>query len=152
MTSSSELADPAKVIAQFLQFLSRGSLSSWSELWADDAVQLMPYAPEGFPKRLDGRARIVRHYENVLANKVDGVRFTDILIFGSADARYAYAQYRGESVNRSTGKAYRQQYAGMFEFENGLIRTWTEYFNPLPFIDAYDGGHNAALVAGATAP
>jgi hypothetical protein len=129
--------------------LPSGKLAQWAELLAEDAVQLMPYAPEGFPKRLEGRARIVRHYENVLANKVDGVRFSDILIFASADNRLVYAQYRGESVNKSTGRAYRQQYAGLFEFAQGRVGTWTEYFNPLPFVEAYNGGLNAAIVAGA---
>ena len=139
----------AVAIAQFLELLSKGRLDQWAALWSEDAVQLMPYAPEGFPQRLDGRGRIVRHYENVLANKVDGVRFNDVLVFASADGRFAFAQYRGDSVNKSTGKIYRQQYAGLFEFERGRIRKWTEYFNPLPFIEAYDGGRNAAIVAGA---
>jgi len=149
MTTDTATTGPTETISRFLHLLSSGNLSQWADLWTEDAVQLMPFAPEGFPNRLEGRARIVRHYQNVLANKVDGVRFTDIMTFASGDHCFAYAQYRGESVNKSTGRPYRQQYAGLFEFDQGRIRTWTEYFNPLPFVEAYDGGRNAAIVAGA---
>ncbi|HLL83927.1 MAG TPA: nuclear transport factor 2 family protein, partial [Longimicrobium sp.] len=36
--------------------------------FAEDGVQVMPYSPEGFPKRLDGRAAILRQYSGLPEN------------------------------------------------------------------------------------
>ena len=32
-----------------------------ASLWADNAVQDMPYSPEGFPKRVSGKHNLIKH-------------------------------------------------------------------------------------------
>ncbi|CAA9332550.1 hypothetical protein AVDCRST_MAG94-1979 [uncultured Leptolyngbya sp.] len=44
-----------KGVKDFLALLEAKDIDKWIELWADNGIQEMPYAPPGFPARIEGK-------------------------------------------------------------------------------------------------
>lgn len=51
-----------QAVTNFLSALEDKDMDKFSDLWAKDAVQDMPFSPEGFPKRVEGKANSIEHY------------------------------------------------------------------------------------------
>lgn len=136
-----------RAIAQvhaFLDLLSAKDMANWSELWADDAVQDMPYAPTGFPNRVEGKAMLVRHYSSLPAS-TGRMAFVARVVHPLVDPNTVLVEYRGEIEIVATGKSYDNRYAGLFSFDaDGKLKLFREYFDPTILIEAWVG----ALVSG----
>src|SRR5919112_2851007 len=50
------------VVEEFFARLETIDVEGFVELWAEDGVQEMPFAPEGFPSRLNGKEDVRRQY------------------------------------------------------------------------------------------
>jgi hypothetical protein len=125
-----------RVVRDFLDLLSKKRMDTWLELWDKDGVQDMPYSPPGFPKRLEGKAAIAKHY-SALPTNVGRMVFPDLVIYPMVDPNTLYAEYRGEIEVLATGKPYNNIYAGLFKFRNGKILLYREYYNPMVFTEAW---------------
>ncbi len=124
-------------IRQFLEGLEEKDMSKVNSVWAEDAVQHMPYVPEGLPDRVVGRDALVAQYEN-WPETAASARFTeDLVIYPLQDPQMAYAEFQGEVEVVPTGKTYRQTYGGLFHVEGGKIALYREYFDPRLFADAF---------------
>ena len=66
-----------QIISDFLRLLSEKDLDNWIELWTEDAVQDMPFSPPEFPKLLEGRKAIAKHYSS-LPQAVGTMNFFDL--------------------------------------------------------------------------
>jgi hypothetical protein len=125
-----------RTVRDFLDLLSKKRMDTWLELWDKDGVQDMPYSPPGFPKRLEGKAAIAKHY-SALPTNVGRMVFPDLVIYPMVDPNTLYAEYRGEIEVLATGKPYNNIYAGLFKFRNGKILLYREYYNPMVFTEAW---------------
>ena len=47
---------------RLLQSLETKDMKAFATVWADNAVQHMPYAPESFPSRVTGKENLLNHY------------------------------------------------------------------------------------------
>ncbi len=123
----------------FLDLLSAKDMTAWNDLWAEDAVQEMPYSPAGFPRRIEGKAALVRHYSNLPASTGLMV-FVDRVIHPLVDQNIVLAEYRGEIEIRATGKRYDNRYIGLFGFDaDDKLRLFREYFDPTVLTEAWAG-------------
>lgn len=113
------------------------------DLFAVDVVFEFPYAPDGLPKRLEGKAALAAHLE----------RLGPLLSFGSMELGNVYADgttvifefsCRGEGV--ATGAPYDQVYISVVTFREGRIAHYRDYWNPLVVLTAL-GGTEAAAAA-----
>ncbi len=69
-----------EAVRTFLESLETKDMAMFASAWADEAVQDMPYAPEGFPRRVNGKANILTHYADWPKNS--GLAdFTSQLVF-----------------------------------------------------------------------
>ena len=69
-----------QAVIDFLTSLEDKDMDKFADLWAEDAVQDMPYSPEGFPKRVEGKANLIEHYASW--SEISGkANFTDELVF-----------------------------------------------------------------------
>ncbi len=125
-----------RTVRDFLDLLSKKRMNAWLELWDKDGVQDMPYSPPGFPKRVEGKAAIAKHY-SALPTNVGRMVFPDLVIYPMVDPNTFYAEYRGEIEVLATGKPYNNIYAGLFKFRNGKILLYREYYNPMVFTEAW---------------
>jgi ketosteroid isomerase-like protein len=114
--------------------------------FADDAVQQMPFAPDGFPGRLDGIAALRRQYGG-LPHAYRSMRFPVSRAVDYGDV--AVLEYRG-MIELAGGGRYDNAYIGVFETREGQIVRFTEYFDPIVLRDAF--GDTVAGTFGLDAP
>ncbi|HZG07345.1 MAG TPA: nuclear transport factor 2 family protein [Allosphingosinicella sp.] len=125
------------VVMDFLTGLEDKDMERVNGVWAEDAVQEMPYAPAGFPKRVEGREALIRQYSAWPANS-GKARFTDGIRFHpTQNPEVVVAEFHGVSEIVPTGRVYDQRYVGIFHVENGKITLFREHFDPNVFSYAF---------------
>ena len=123
-------------VKDFLISLEKKDMEKFASVWAEDAVQDMPYAPEGFPKRVNGRDNLIKHYTVWPENSGDA-DFTSQLVFYPMQNPEMVVEFKGDVDIIPTRRKYRQHYGGLFHVENGKIKLFREYFDPKPFKYAF---------------
>ncbi len=138
-------AQTQAAVLDFLTGLERKDMAQVNAVWAEDAVQEMPYVPEGFPSRVVGREALIRQY--AAWPEISGrARFTDgFRFYPTRDPRIVFVEYRGVTEVVPTGRTYDQRYGGLFHVENGKITLFREYFDPRVFAKAFALGEGGAF-------
>lgn len=141
MTNSTEIAGDREraieTVRRFFDALDAIDIDAFLELWADDGVQEMPFAPAGFPRRLEGRAAIRRQYGN-MPQAYARMKFPDLALQPMLDPEWVLAEYRGE-IELAAGGSYNNRYCGVFNVRDGKIVRFTEYFGPIILSRAFGG-------------
>jgi uncharacterized protein len=120
----------------FLDLLTAKDMTGWANLWADDAVQDMPFSPDGFPRQVDGKENLLKHYAKLPTN-TGRMEFLDRILHPMADPHVVLMEYRGEIEIRATGRRYDNCYASLFVFDcSGRIQLLREYCNPVVLTEA----------------
>lgn len=128
------------IVRQFLEGLEGKEMDRVNAVWADDAVQEMPFAPRGvnFPSRVEGRDALIRQYAAWPDNARNPDYTSELRFLPSADADLVVAEYRGTVEIVPTQRSYDQRYIGVFEIdEEGKIALFREYFDPTVFVEAF---------------
>ncbi|WNV73736.1 nuclear transport factor 2 family protein [Geodermatophilus sp. DSM 44513] len=110
--------------------------------FAEDGTQEMPFAPPGFPDRLDGMAALRRQYGGLPEAYAD-MRFDVSAVRPMADPEWVLLEYRGRITQRDSSR-YDNGYAGLFHVVDGAIVLFREYFDPLVLQRAFGGDRLAA--------
>jgi len=133
-----------QAVLDFLQGLEAKDMDQVNGIWAEDAVQDMPYVPAGFPSRVVGREALIAHYAGWPEN-AEKPNFTDSLVFHAmTDPQMVFAEFRGSVDIVPTGRTYNQVYGGLFHVNReGKITLYREYFDPRVFAEAF--GLNPSL-------
>jgi len=134
-----------KAVRDFLTSLEEKDMEKLASLWTDDAVQEMPFSPEGFPKRVVGRANLVTHYATWPENSGEADFTSRLIIYPMRDPETVFVEFKGRVDIVPTGREYKQNYGGLFHVQNGEITLFREYYDPAPFVWAFglDGDTNA---------
>lgn len=118
-------------------FLAK-DMKGWSQLCADDVVAEFPFAPEGSPRRLEGREALYEYLRNYPS--IINVRsIPDLRVYSTEDPNVAIAEWSSSGEVLTNGNPYEMSYATFVTFEDGLIVNYREYWNPLTFMQALDG-------------
>ncbi|MEM7084045.1 MAG: nuclear transport factor 2 family protein [Pseudomonadota bacterium] len=126
-----------RVVRTFLHALEGKDMVTFNALWAEDAVQHMPYSPAGHPKRVTGKPALVELYKQWPATSGDA-KFTRALVIHSMqDPQLVFAEFNGEVEIIPTGRLYQQTYGGLFHVVDGKIQLFREYYDPAPFAWAF---------------
>jgi ketosteroid isomerase-like protein len=129
-------AGGTEVVREFFAALETMDIERFLKIWDERGVQIMPFAPAGFPQRLEGRAAIRQQYEGLPKNFAS-MKFPDLQIYRTADPAVVWATWRGEIPIEATGKPYNNRYAGLFKLRDGRVIEFHEYFNPLILLEAF---------------
>jgi len=122
-------ADAGTVAVRFLDALSRYDIDTVADCFAEDAVQEMPFAPPGFPNRLDGREALRKLYGGLPeANRSMSFPVRSVRPF--ADPEWVLVEFDGK-IEQFSGAVYDNHYFGFFRVLDGQIRHYREIFNPL---------------------
>ena len=122
-----------QAVIDFLTSLEDKDMDKFASVWAEDAVQDMPFSPDGFPKRVEGKANLIRHYA-AWPETSGKANFTDELVFyPMQDGNMVFAEWRGEVEIIPTGRNYNQRYGGLFHVVDGKIELFREYYDPIVF-------------------
>lgn len=125
----------AKVL-EALQALTRNDVSRWPELFMEDGAQEFPFAAEGSPKRIEGKAAIadyLKAYPEMIALHRIGA------LTWHHDGNVAIAEFAVEGVAVQTGRPYDQRYISVIEHRDGKIVRYVDYWNPQVIEQALGG-------------
>lgn len=122
-----------QAVVDFLSALEEKDMKKFASVWADDAVQVMPYAPEGFPEKVAGKENIIKHYAAWPDNSGSADFTSQLIFYPMQDPEMVFAEFKGDVDIIPTGRKYLQHYGGLFHVENGKIKLFREYFGPEPF-------------------
>jgi ketosteroid isomerase-like protein len=98
-------------------------------LLADDAVLRAPYAPEGVPPRVEGRAEIAPLL-GFVANLFSAYRLTSTAFHATDDPDLAVGTAHAD-ITLSNGQPYTQDLVFFVRARDGLIAEYTEYLDPI---------------------
>ncbi|MGL5942423.1 MAG: nuclear transport factor 2 family protein [Waterburya sp.] len=126
-----------QAVIDFLTALEAKDMEKFASVWAEDAVQDMPFSPDGFPKRVEGKANLIKHYA-AWPETSGKANFTNELVFyPMQDSTMVFAEWRGEVEIIPTGRNYNQRYGGLFHVVDGKIELFREYYDPIVFKYAF---------------
>ncbi|MBX3076404.1 nuclear transport factor 2 family protein [Candidatus Obscuribacterales bacterium] len=126
-----------QVVREFLKSLEDKDMEKFASVWADDAVQEMPYSPQNFPKRIEGKANLVAHYSAWPENSGKASFTKELVFYPTLDPEVVFVEYHGVCEIKTTGRIYDQRYGGLFRAVNGKIKLFREYFDPNVFSHAF---------------
>lgn len=126
-----------QAICTFLESLEEKDMARFASVWADEAVQDMPYAPQGHPGRVVGKADILKLYAAWPDNSGAANFTNDLVFYPMQDPQVVFVEYHGDVEVVPTGRRYRQTYGGLFHVVDKKITLFREYFDPAPFAWAF---------------
>ena len=129
-SENAALRPPAYVVRQqteqavtdFLVALEEKDMDRFATLWADGAVQDMPFSPAGFPKRVAGKDALIAHYAAWSENSRDADFTSQLVFYPMIDPEMVFASFRGRAEIVPTGRLYEQTYGGLFHVQGGKIQ------------------------------
>lgn len=125
-------------VREFFAALEAMDIPRFLTVWADDGVQEMPYAPSGFPNRLEGKAAIEKQYVS-LPTAYASMSFPLSRLVTTDEPGVVVAEFQGSIVLKAGGQ-YDNRYVGVFEFrDDGLLARYTEYFDPFVLLKGFPG-------------
>ncbi|HML54803.1 MAG TPA: nuclear transport factor 2 family protein [Solidesulfovibrio magneticus] len=133
--------DPVENLARLLRLHLGDALAPaerFSDMFTPDGVLEFPYAPEGFPARLEGRREIASH-ARMVSELLSIGEMLDAEALVNQEGTRAMLEFRGEGLARATGKPYRQRYVSVITLRDGRIALYRDYWNPLVVIAAMEG-------------
>lgn len=94
------------------------------------------FVPPGVPERITGKANVVEFMRGV-PSTIGPMKYHQVEISTLEDPAELVAEYRGETTVLATDVPYRNRYITRARVENGQIRRFAEFSNPLIFLDAF---------------
>jgi ketosteroid isomerase-like protein len=121
------------VIERALERARAYDADGYADVFADDAVLEFPFAPPGWPSRLQGRAAILAKLRLDFARARDaGRRFTDLrpVVHQGADPESAVVEVEAQVESPSTGKSCTVRYVHVYRVREGRVVSLRDYFSP----------------------
>lgn len=131
--SSDNTGDTA--VRRYLEIMNKLDIDALGDLFADDVVVRLPYAPDPVPKRTDGRANALALYSG-FPQLITPPGFHDEVIDALATGGEFVAEYRSDCTMLATGRPYRNDYIARFSVRDDRLTQVAEWFDPIVFLQA----------------
>src|SRR3954451_3122458 len=127
------------VVRRYIDAINAWDFDTKRELLDEHAVFEMPYAPEGFERRIAGRDQIIAFVQTIPAI-IDAENLHEIrLETFSSDPGEIVAEYKSDMVIKPHGREYRNEYVSRFTVRDGRITRFAEYYDPIRLVVALGG-------------
>jgi ketosteroid isomerase-like protein len=131
-----------------LDRLGAGDMSGWMNIFDEDAIHEFPVAPDWQPKRLEGKSTIAAYMATGPSTvtpgswELSGVREAgdELIINGTAIGKCTASQ-----------TPFFMEFVWFITHENGRVKRFQDYMNPLRFTDA-DAASTAIAAGSNSAP
>jgi ketosteroid isomerase-like protein len=120
---------PADLYRHSLRLLLDKDIPGWIALWADAGVMEFPFAPDGWPGRLEGKEAIagyMRHYPD----HIDLHDFPAVRIHQTTDPETIVVEMRGVGRFVATGSPFDTTYIAVVTIRDGRFSSYRDYWNP----------------------
>ncbi|MGL4635301.1 MAG: nuclear transport factor 2 family protein [Beijerinckiaceae bacterium] len=134
----SNLSTSAELFRQSLERFLAKDMKGWSEFCDENVVAEFPFAPEGSPRRLEGREAFYEYLRNY-PDVIDIRSIPNLRVYATDDPNVVIAEWSASGQVLANGNAYEMSYATFVTFKDGLIISYREYWNPLAFMEAMSG-------------
>ncbi|TCK22423.1 nuclear transport factor 2 family protein [Pseudonocardia endophytica] len=124
-------------VRRYLEIMNKLDVEALNDLFADDVVVRLPYAPDPVPKRTEGRENAVALYSG-FPQLITPPGFHDEVIWALEEPGEFVAEYRSDCTMLSTGKPYRNDYIARFSVRDGRLTQVAEWFDPIVFLQAQE--------------
>ena len=109
------------------------------DLISEDFLFVIPFAPEWFPVRYEGREKALAFLDSV-RELMDPENLHDLRIdTWASDPGEVIALYKSDTRMKATGLPYRNEYVAHFTVREGRITRFAEYLDPIRFVIAVGG-------------
>lgn len=127
---------PRETLARMLPLLRDGNLNSLADLYADDGVHELPFAPPSAPRRIEGREHIRDYFTSTLSGvPLNFQEFRPVAIHDTADPEVIIAEYDAHGEVTTTGRPFTVRNLWVLRISNGEIVSWRDYWNPLEIFE-----------------
>ncbi len=106
------------------------SAADFLELFTEDGVMEFPYALEGRPKRVAGRAALAE-YLGSLNDRLAIDSNSEPVVHWTRDPNVVIVEFSIVAHLRSNGEQHDQVYIDVLTLENGKIKNFRDYWNPI---------------------
>ncbi|WSQ06690.1 nuclear transport factor 2 family protein [Streptomyces sp. NBC_01231] len=129
-----EPTSPADLYRHSLRLLLDKDIAGWVGLWAEDGVMEFPFAPEGWPQRLEGKEAIAA-YMGRYPDHIDLHDFPDLQIHQTTDPQTLVVEMRGVGRLVETDGPFDMTYIAVVTVQDGRITSYRDYWNPLVVLE-----------------
>ena len=125
--------EAVSVVRRYLEGLRRMDPEAMFAEVAEDLVLELPLAPEGMPKRVEGKAAFVEFFGGVAGGLWKEISFPTLDVRGEADPERVIAEYTSVGTF-ANGKPYANTYVNLCRVRDGKIVETAEFFDPLALL------------------
>jgi hypothetical protein len=124
-------ATPRELFEQAQQTFLKKDLNAFADMFAEDGIHELPFAPPGVPKHLRGRENIRGYLTAITATPLELNEFRDLTIYDTTDPEIIIIEYEAAGTVVATNLPYTSRYIQILQARNGAILLWRDYWNPL---------------------
>jgi hypothetical protein len=106
-------------------------LDGFADLFAEDGVHELPFAPPGIPRRIEGRENIRAYLTALTETPLTHKEFQPVTVYDTNDPEVAIAEYDAHGVVTGTGRPYVLRYLQILQVSGGQIASWRDYWSPI---------------------
>ncbi|MEU8587641.1 nuclear transport factor 2 family protein [Streptomyces sp. NPDC048664] len=121
---------PEELYRHSLRLLLAKDVPAWVDLWAEEGRMEFPFAPPGWPGRLEGRAAIA-DYMRDYPDHIDLHDFPDLSIHRTTDPETIVVEMRAVGRLVRTGGPFEMTYIAVVTVRDGRFTAYRDYWNPL---------------------
>ncbi|MFD5508371.1 nuclear transport factor 2 family protein [Streptomyces sp. NPDC127051] len=123
-------SSPADLYRHSLRLLLDKDIASWVGLWSERGSMEFPFAPPGWPGRLEGRTAIA-DYMRDYPDHIDVHDFPDLRIHETTDPTTIVVEMRGVGRIVATGSPFDMTYIAVVTVQDGRFTSYRDFWNPL---------------------
>ncbi|WP_216204666.1 nuclear transport factor 2 family protein [Amycolatopsis aidingensis] len=128
-------AGPRQLLDRMLPLLRNKELDRLADLYAEDGVHELPYAPPGVPRRIEGRERVREYFGSLSRVPLHFHEFRPVAVHDTADPEVIVAEYDADGVVTTSGHEFTVRYLWVLRATGGRILCWRDYWNPQEILD-----------------
>ncbi|MGY0021398.1 nuclear transport factor 2 family protein [Streptomyces sp. cg35] len=120
---------PADLYRHSLRLLLDKNIPAWVDLWAENGIMEFPFAPEGWPTRLEGKEAVAA-YMQPYPDHIDLQDIPELRIHETSDPGTIVVEMRAVGRLVETGAPYDMTYIAVVTVRDGRITSYRDYWNP----------------------
>jgi ketosteroid isomerase-like protein len=136
-----------QLVDRAMDLLLAHDMAGFAGLWAVDGTMEFPFAPAGYPQRLEGRAAVAEYLRDY-TDHVDLRAITSRTVHQTLDPDVVVVEFEVDGTAVRTGRPYRMRYISVITVRDGEIAGYRDYWSPLAVAEAVGGAEELAAFGG----
>ncbi|MBI1881724.1 MAG: nuclear transport factor 2 family protein [Chloroflexi bacterium] len=132
LSNQPQFATPREVFDRLHHFVLGYDADNQAELFASDAVWEFPFAPEGIPRRIEGREKIRSIAKTGMERSKQSSRrltgYHSVVVHETSDPEVIIVEFELHGEIIATGEIYQIPYIQVIRVSNGMIVSLHDYF------------------------